>query len=109
MPQTLLTGLRLQSPQYYQLLHQGSQGSQDLPNQGFCQTLTRDNIVQNSESDDSCVYCEDNVFDVSDTEDHQLSTTPNPCLERYPTIKNRLFERIKFWKSIGASNWILKS
>ena len=34
---------------------------------------------------------------------------PEPCLKRYyPTVKNRLAERIDFWESIGASNWIFK-
>ena len=59
--------------------------------------------------EDSCFSCEENLFNVSDIEDHQSPTTPEPCLKRYyPTVKNRLAERIDFWESIGASNWILK-
>ena len=58
--------------------------------------------------EDSCFSCEENLFNVSDTEDHQSPTTPEPCLKRYyPTVKNRLAGRIDFWESIGASNWIL--
>ena len=86
---------------------QVSQGSQDLPNQDSCQTLTRGNIIEYFE-EDSCFSCQENLFNVSDIEDHQPPTTPEPCLKRYPTVKNRLAERIDFWESIGASNWILK-
>ena len=59
--------------------------------------------------EDSCFSREENLFNVSDIEDHQSPTTPEPCLKRYyPTVKNRLAERIDFWESIGASKWILK-
>ena len=89
------------------MLLQDSQGSQDFPNQDFCQTLISDNIIEHFE-EDTCFSCEKNYFHVSDTEDHQPPTTPEPCLERYLTVENRLAERIDFWESIGASNLILK-
>ena len=95
----------------HQFHHLPLQGSQDLPNQDSCQILTsRDNIIEHFE-EDSCFSREENLFNVSDIEDHQspTSTTAEPCLKRYyPTVKNRLAERIDFWESIGASNWILK-
>ena len=87
----------------HQFHHLLFQGSQDLPNQNSCQTLTRDNVIENFE-DDSCFSCEENLVKVSDIEDHQPPTTPEPCLKRYPAVKNRLSERIDFWESISASN-----
>ena len=79
----LATGPEIVKHQFHHLLFQGSQGSQDLPNQDSCQTLTGDNVIENFD-DDSYFSCEENLFNMSDTEDHQPSTTPKPCLKRYP-------------------------
>ena len=106
-PTDLATGPEIAKHQFHHLLLQGPQGSQDLSNQGSCQTLTRDNVIENFE-DDSCFSCEKDLFNVSDIEEHQPPTTPEPCLKRYSTVKNRLSERIDFWESTGASNWIPK-
>ena len=59
--------------------------------------------------ENSCFSREENLSNVSDFEDHQSPNTAEPCLKNYyPTVRNRLTERIDFWENIGASNWVLK-
>ena len=78
----LATGPQIVKHQFHHLPLQGSQGSIDLPNRDTCQTLTSgDNMIEHFE-EDFCFPCEENLFNVSDIEDHQSSTTPEPCLKR---------------------------
>ena len=65
----LATGPEIVKHQFHHFLLQGPQGSQDLPNQDSCQTLTRDNVIENFEND-VCFSCKENLFTVSDIEDH---------------------------------------
>ena len=59
--------------------------------------------------EDSCFCCEENLFNVSDTEDHRSPTTSVPVLKDIiQQLKTDSLRESTFGKVLVHQNWILK-
>ena len=92
----LATGQEIVKHQFLHFLLQGPPGSQDLPNQDSCQTLTRDKVMENFEDD--FFSCEENLFNVSDIEDHQPLPRLNLVLKDTQQLKTGSLRKLIFGK-----------